>query len=264
MSLPELPFDPRYTGENRCWPCTAVNAALVAVVALLVWPLAPLFAVGIASVGGVLIVARGYVVPYTPQFAPKLVARLPVRFGTEPPGPVSDSMVDSEGTDALLESLFAAGVLVGDDDLVLGESVHAAWRERIGELRAADAQTLADATADAAPFDAHGEAHGEHVLLVDSREIWLPRAVAIADTAAVETLVETGFPRDAAAAAARPLRLFLNECPACGGKIEETTITNCCGGTRGVHDRPDTAVLACSTCETMLFEFDDAADGTDD
>ena len=46
-------------------------------------------------------------------------------------------------------------------------------------------------------------------------------------------------------------------CPACGGPVVETTVGACCGGTSGVYDSPETAVLACDDCDERLFTFDD-------
>jgi hypothetical protein len=69
---------PEHVGENRCWPCTAVNAAIVGGVAALAVASGRLpVAVGVAVLGGALVWSRGYVVPYTPRFAPALARRLP-------------------------------------------------------------------------------------------------------------------------------------------------------------------------------------------
>jgi hypothetical protein len=51
--------------------------------------------------------------------------------------------------------------------------------------------------------------------------------------------------------------MFAETCPACGGPVVETTVGACCGGTSGVYDSPETAVLACDDCDERLFTFDD-------
>jgi len=74
--------EPAHTGSRRCWPCTALNGVLVGIAALLVgrrWR--SLAGVVVLGVGGLLIALRGYVVPYTPTVAPRIVDRLPVDIG---------------------------------------------------------------------------------------------------------------------------------------------------------------------------------------
>lgn len=68
---------PEHTGDNRCWPCTAVNVAILGVVAAALATASLLSAVVAAVLGLFLIRVRGYLVPGTPRFAPALVARLP-------------------------------------------------------------------------------------------------------------------------------------------------------------------------------------------
>ena len=82
---------PEHTGERRCWPCTVVNAVLVAGVALAVARRRRLAALPVLLLGAALVYLRGYVVPGTPRFAPRLVAALPLPydpFGHEVPGRV--------------------------------------------------------------------------------------------------------------------------------------------------------------------------------
>ncbi|MEF8788869.1 MAG: hypothetical protein V5A61_01950 [Haloarculaceae archaeon] len=88
-SLVEAVRRPEHTGERRCWPCTVVNVVLVAGVALAAARSRRLAALPVALVGAALVYLRGYVVPGTPRFAPRLVAALPLPydpFDHEPPG----------------------------------------------------------------------------------------------------------------------------------------------------------------------------------
>lgn len=98
---------PEHAGERRCWPCTVVNAALVGVVALVVARWRRLAALPVVLVGAALVYVRGYVVPGTPRFAPRLVAALPLPYdpfdheipGREPPqealaGPTAGAVTD--------------------------------------------------------------------------------------------------------------------------------------------------------------------------
>ncbi|MFB6185072.1 MAG: hypothetical protein ABEI96_11000 [Haloarculaceae archaeon] len=102
---------PQYTGENRCTPCTVVNAAIAVVVALGIGAaaipvgttVAALLAVVAASVFAATIYLRGYLVPGTPRltktYVPDWLLR---RFETHEPGertggPALDT--DVTGTD---------------------------------------------------------------------------------------------------------------------------------------------------------------------
>lgn len=133
---------PEHTGENRCWPCTVVNVALVGAgataLALLASP-----AVGVAGavVGLAAVWLRGYLVPGTPRFAPRLVAAVPggerlfdrsdatdaphATADTDPDtatppavgGSIADDGAFETGSD-LLERLVEAGVLEVDGEAV--------------------------------------------------------------------------------------------------------------------------------------------------
>jgi hypothetical protein len=250
--------DPAYTGDRRCWPCTTMNAALVGLAALLVgrrWR--RLTGVIVLGIGGLLIALRGYVVPYTPQFAPRLVDRLPVDVGfgqshsTEP----SDSLTASDNPEALLGTLLATGVLVGDEQLHLEDEFTGMWEREMDALRGRTDSEIAAAAAAAVPFEAESTVSGERLLVAGRRDAWLSRPVAIAETAGIEALVAAGVDRETAASAVGPLGMFLPSCPDCGGSVVESTVQNCCGGTKGIYDRPDREVLACGDCESILYEF---------
>jgi len=250
--------DPAYTGDRRCWPCTTLNAVLVGLAALLVgrrWR--RLGGVLVVGIGGLLIALRGYVVPYTPQFAPQLVDRLPVDVGVahEPPAEPSDSLVAAENPDALVGVLIEAGVLTGDELLHLEDAFAEAWQREMDALRGQTDREIAAAAAAAVPFEAESTVSGERLLVAGQRDAWLSRPVAIAEAAGIEALVEAGLDRETAASAVGPLRMFLPVCPDCGGSVVESTVRNCCGGTKGIYDRPDREVVACVDCESVLYEF---------
>ncbi len=71
---------PEHTGERRCWPCTVVNVVLVLGAAVAVARRRRLAALPVLLVGAALVYLRGYVVPGTPWFAPRLVAALPLPY----------------------------------------------------------------------------------------------------------------------------------------------------------------------------------------
>ncbi|MFC4359335.1 hypothetical protein ACFO0N_15435 [Halobium salinum] len=275
---------PEYVGENRCAPCTVVNAA---VVALAVGLLAPLWAslAALVAVGGALAIGlRGYVVPYTPAFAPRLVAALPVdaaalgfeHEGADPDAAAvareSDSLTAGDGDggagasdaaasdpEAVSGALVEAGVLAVDGpDLSPSDAFYDAWEAEMADLRDASDDELAAAVADAAAFDAPARVEDGGVLLdggTSERFAWLSRPVAIAETAAVRALAEYDLPDGIRTAAARPLRLFTPVCPVCAGRLAETVAADCCGGTSGIYDTPGQELLACEACDAVVYEF---------
>jgi hypothetical protein len=285
---------PEYTGENRCWPCTAVNAAVVVAASVLVGVASPLLGVVTLVVGAALVALRGYVVPYTPAFAPRLAAALPVDVGVgfghgrrTDGGRQSESLVDDGDVDgnALVGRLAEAGVVTADGsgELFLAPELRRTWEAGMRRLRNASDAELAAATASAAPFPAEGRIEGDGGWVVVTRtdgaggsdrtadadddadagesvpgstgdQVWLSRAHAIADTAVVAALADH-VDAVTAARAATPIRLFLETCPLCGGDVEETVVRDCCGGTQGFYDNPETPVLACAECEEVLYEL---------
>ncbi|SNR23207.1 hypothetical protein [Halorubrum vacuolatum] len=256
MSLIDRLRRPEYTGENRCWPCTAVNLVVVVllagVVGLLFAPLAALVLLG----GGGLIYLRGYVVPGTPRFAPRIVDLLPVEFGPQK-HVESDSIAGSVDPEELLGTLIDADVVVDDgDELRLTEDFRVTFEDRMADLRTLSEQALAERAAAVAAGDPDAEVHANRILLAGGRDIWLSRAVAIAETAAAETLADFDVPTDLRAPAAEPLRTLVGTCPVCAGPVVETTLRNCCGGPGTSHRKPHRPVLACADCSTVVYEFD--------
>lgn len=259
--------DPAYTGPNRCWPCTLVNLAVVAVVAVALGaataPLGVAVATSLATVvavaGLALVALRGYVVPGTPRFAPRLVEPLPVpggHAGDEPVGADSDALAVADDPEALLTELIEADVVVADgDDLRLAADVREEWVAAMATLREKAADDLAGDLAEAVPFRAEVTALDGWFDVVGEREATLSRPVAIAEVGAVDVLTDRGIDHDTAAAAATPMRTFAEVCPSCGGSVTETTLRNCCGGPGGAYENPETPVLACEDCETVVAEF---------
>jgi len=254
---------PEYTGENRCRPCTVVNLTIIAVVgaAVAVWSV--LAAAVAVAVGLVALAFRGYVVPGTPRFAPRLVEPLPLDFGHTDTARETDALSDMDGEmeepdpGAVLESLVAAGVIEDDgEQLFLNEAFREAWLERMATLRTADESELLARVEAASPLDVEAQLHDDHVLVAGDQDIWLRRAVAIAETTAVEALEQWELPPEIRAHAAKPLRNFLRTCPVCGGPVRESTRKNCCGSSSTVYENPEQPVLACEDCETVVIELE--------
>lgn len=303
---------PEHTDENRCLPCTLVNTVVVALVAgVLSRRRRPLGFLA-ALLGGAAIWLRGYAIPGTPRFAPRLVDPLPIDIGPDHPddlgsgsvsvagpnsldgdrsdmtdvtdatdttdadsdtdarngsadrsGPDGDrTAVDSDGVgdedaadpEAVMLALLDADALVDDGEtLALDESFRAALYDRTGSLREESDAALADRAAAIAGPAVDGEAHDGRILLAGSRDAWLSRPIALAETAAAELLRERDVDDGVARAAARPLRAFLDTCPVCEGPVRETTLRDCCGGPGGVSGNPERPVRACADCDAIVF-----------
>lgn len=256
---------PEYTGENRCWPCTVVNAALLAVVA------AVLAVVGRPFVGGALFVVgaggiglRGYLVPGTPRFAPRLVARLPGGdrlFHGSPDAPLGTLSGAEPGEavgEELMGTLVAADALERDGEvLYLTEPFRERWHGEMNELRAVPVGALAEAVEDLVPeADVTAGPDGEWLVVSSDRgvETTISRPVAIAEVAAVRALAGTGLDDRARRTAARPLRMFLDTCPACESELVESSTVSCCGGETSPKREPQD-VLVCPTCNQRLYTF---------
>ncbi|WP_363464169.1 hypothetical protein [Halogeometricum borinquense] len=259
---------PEYTGERRCWPCTVVNVVLLLVITAAIAVLSVPVALVVAISGAALVYLRGYVVPGTPEFAPKLVARLGLSslFGYVPDEGEerrSDELSEVTNGEDVLLALFERGVLKEDADgaLFLSDAFWSAWEAEMATLRDRDDDGVAAAVAAAAPFEAAGGTRFDGITVEgNGQSIWLSRAHAIADAAAVRTLADFEVPESARAPATTALRMFLEVCPRCGGPTAETTTaSDCCGsGTVGSFDTPENEVLACTDCGEILYVYDEA------
>jgi hypothetical protein len=252
---------PEYTGENRCLPCTVVNAVVVGLTGLALGVLWLPAGFVVLVVGALLVYLRGYVVPGTPSFAPELVAvaGLSGVFGHDDDEPrQSDTLDANVGPDVMLSTLLDAGVLVEEPDgLFLADDARDDWESTMGTLRKASDDELAEAVGNALPFEATVTAEFDGISIDGpSMSVWISRPQAIADVATLYTVVEQEVDPMVALAATEPMRMFTEVCPACGGVVEETTVRNCCGGTAGIYDSPEHEVLGCDDCGAVVYEFD--------
>jgi len=257
---------PEFTGENRCWPCTAVNVAVLAVAVPAVARFRPLPAVVLAVLGVAGITLRGYVVPYTPRFAPAVAAALPGDwFGHgEDEGSLRD-VGDDDTPEDVLELLVAAGVVrVDGDHLAIDEDVAEAWRER---MRAADddwSSMVAVAERDLPGVDsARVERAGDetYVVVTGGSAAWLRLPVAVAELAAVDVLAGTDLPAASRAVGAHALCAFLETCPVCCDDLVEGAADDCCGHTLAEPGADPPTVLACEPCGVTFYTLDDGTGG---
>ncbi len=255
---------PEYTGENRCMACTAVNTVIGAVVAggtgvvvasevsVLAGTVA---ALGLFGLSLLLIYFRGYLVPKTPEltkqyFPPWLLAL----FGKEPAEPVITA-IDPE------RELMTAGALEeceDHEDLCLTDSFRSDWDGEIHRLRenGTDREQLLkllDVDEQTVEFREHGSAFQAYV---DGTSVgtWESEAAYIADLGAANALQTYHSNWDALGIEAKSqllsgLRLFIEDCPACGGEpsFDTDTVESCCS-------RYEVAAVSCSDCDARLFE----------
>ncbi|WP_396612190.1 hypothetical protein ACH9L7_02575 [Haloferax sp. S1W] len=262
MTLLDTLKRPEYTGENRCLPCTVVNAIVVVAVSLALGLLWIPAGVAVLALGALAVYLRGYVVPGTPSFAPRLVAAVGLAgvFGDDEDEPrQSDSLDANVDPEVMLSTLLDAGVLVDEPDgLFVADEVREEWESTMATLRKGSDDELATAVETAVPFDAEATPEYDGIgLHGPDLSVWLSRTQAIADVATLYTVVERGVDPAVALAATEPLRMFSEVCPACGGPVVETTTRDCCGGTASIYDSPEQDVLACEECGSVVYEFDE-------
>jgi len=268
-----------HTGENRCWPCTAVNVAVVAVAAAAV-SISSLPAAAVVSAAGLALVwLRGYVVPGTPRFAPRLVAPIPgsealfhgadaATDGGRAPAAGSGSLdPDDVDGEALLDRLLAAGVLGVDGDAVAPtDEYRDRWNAEMARLRTRETEAIADVAREISPATASrvvrgdGDADGDEWVALSAAgantvdETWLRRPVAIAEVAGYRAAEPFLSDESFRLAAARTNRMFLDACPDCEGDLERGVDLPCCGGYTGPDEEP-AETLACPDCGVRLFTF---------
>lgn len=256
---------PEYTGDNRCWPCTVLNAAILLGGCLVLAGLSPFIAVLTALVGGGIIWTRGYLLPYTPVIAPKFASWLPFDGLTPKPhdrstrGSLSGTNDEELGEELVLE-LLNVGILVEDGELLrLDEEFRSLWRAEMETIRELDTPALVEAIKATAPMPVEVEVLGEDRMQLvltgpDGDEEWLALPIAVAEVAAARSLerVAPQLSEQLRSAAIRPLRAFLEKCPLCETPVIETRPNRCCGGVRDPSTAPD-AVLACPDCDRRLY-----------
>ncbi|SFC44444.1 hypothetical protein SAMN05444422_108172 [Halobiforma haloterrestris] len=277
---------PEYTGEDRCWPCTITNALLLVVaVTIALRRGRRTAAAALAVVGTGAITLRGYLVPYTPRVAPRLVAWLPIDpFDHGEPGATTGSLAasragaegtaDSEGPDGddvLAALLEADAVAAADDEIRLTEAFRADWRRERRALRNRSVDALAHVADERTPPSIEARptrTWGRPVVVLESAcddagpPTTLHRGVAVAELAADRALESRIDDPAIRRAAGRPLRSLLETCPLCDGELTVSR-SSCCGETTPPGQRPSEK-LFCPSCDERFFVFDEPGDGDAD
>lgn len=280
---------PEYTGENRCLPCTVGNL-LIAVAASLALAVALGPAVGLLAFGlsAGAVYLRGYLIPGTPTLTERyLPARLLALFGkdsladrivtapagrettdTAEPGtdaadPGTDAAEPREGADgsgapaANADPLVAADVLRERDEVPEpAPSFRDEWTDR---MAAFDPDGIGEDDVRAAFGAESVTRYGDASFVLDGNRSrrWESRVALLADVAAAPLLRDrvdgwTDWDGDRQRAVLTGLRLSLDRCPACGGRLDvtEDRVDPCC---RKPH------LVADSVCEDCSAVLADAA-----
>ncbi|NHN61239.1 MULTISPECIES: hypothetical protein [Halorussus] len=270
-----------YTGENRCTPCTAVNVGIAAVgsglVSAAVRPLAGGAAFGL-SLG--IIYLRGYLVPGTPTLTKRyLPDRVLAKFDkledkrvgadengiSEEHGMVDDrtdagANAEEREPEAVLADAGAVEPCAEVDDLCLAEEFREAWDDAMDSIATDGTET--DDLARILDLEAQNlsveEYDGALVARYDGRRLgqWASRAALVADLAAAELLEERyddwdDLPVTNQSRVLSGLRVFLDECPDCGGDVtvEQETVESCCR-------TMDVVAVSCSACDARILEVE--------
>jgi hypothetical protein len=262
---------PEYTGENRCVPCTLANSVIAIVLSAVVAAVSVPAGVGVLVLSGLAIWLRGYLVPGTPEltkryFPDRLLAvfdkgpetRTGLGTGTGADG----ASVDPESFDA--ERILLDGGVVEPceevEDLCLDGGFERAWYDRMDAVR--DDETAAreelarqlDVDPGNVTFEAYGSATVARIDGVRAGQ-WESHAALVADLAAAHELprrVEgwASMPTEIRSQLLGGLRIFLEDCPECGGPVfaGRETVKSCCRS----HE---VIAASCEECDARLLEL---------
>ncbi|WP_293031180.1 hypothetical protein [Natronococcus sp.] len=247
-----------HAGENRCIPCTVLNLAITAVVAVVVGVAVPIAGIVLFVVAVAAIWLRGSLVPGTPRLTKcSLPDRMPERFETS-----SESTPTSTAELEIDQYLREIGVVLEDpvvDDLVLEPTFERAWRRECAAVdgRNADRDGLAELVG-IPPSELEIRRHGTaFVAVVDGERIgqWESRSAFVADVASARVLEDrveswNELPLGRRSEALGALRLFLEWCPTCGGTVsfEQAILEACC-------HRYDVLAATCGECDDRVLEI---------
>ena len=247
--------NPKYTGENRCTPCTVLNVAIASVISLVLAAVNIPLAVGSAIIMLLAIYLRGYLVPGTPTITKRYFPDRILRYFDHGVETETDADFDPE------ELLLRAGAVTeidGGQDLALTPDFETAWFDRYEAVQevAIDTDLLAslvDFEADRLSIEWRGDAF---VAWLDDQWIgqWESRVAFLADVAANDLLEQRlreweTLPLSQQSNALGVLRFFLERCPACDGDVvlETELKQSCC---REI----DVIATTCQGCGERLFE----------
>ena len=268
---------PEYTGENRCIPCTLVNSAIALVIGAVAAVVSPPLGVAVLLVSALAIWLRGYLVPGTPELTKRYFPDWLLAYFDKGPEESSgfatsdaDAAADGTGREEFdAESFDAERVLLDGgvvepcadvDDLCLDGGFERRWYDRMDAVR--DDETAAreelarqlDVAPESVEFEEYGSATVARIDGVRAGQ-WESHAALVADLAAAHQLpahVEEwrSLPTGARSQLLGGLRIFLEECPDCGGPVlaDRETVRSCCRS----HE---VVAASCEACGARLLEL---------
>lgn len=264
---------PEYTGENRCYPCTAVNLAIAAAVSFAIGVVQPWLGAAAFLAAISAIYFRGYLVPGTPTLTKRYLPERVLGWFGKPadargdhPGLGGDR--DETGAIDIAATLTSAGILREDlvgDDLVIEPEFANDWirlSRRYADADADDTLLAAFLTIDERDLEEHSltfEWRGNaFVASLGTERLgrWESRSAFVADLAAAEILgrrwndwheLPVGYQGELLGG----LRLFLETCPRCDGEVslDHQVVESCCRSY-------DVVAATCDACGDRLFEAD--------
>ena len=204
---------------------------------------------------------RGYLIPFTPEIIPRLMADDP---SDHPPR--EGSLGGNHDPDYVLDQLIASDVInATDDNLRVTDDFEDAWQAEIHRLADASLRELVERTATIVPSNYSVSSvrsdHGNrYVVIADATgrvtgETWVRRPKVIAELAAISVLEGQGISAAVARSAASALCVFLATCPGCGGSVTERRAGGCCSPPRQTKDGQIVMALVCRDCGVHLHIF---------
>lgn len=274
--------NPEHTGENRCLPCTIVNAIIAVGASLLVATISVWFAAVLLGLSAIAIGVRGYLVPGTPtltkRYLPERILRL---FGKHPvlERGQTDAETDEEPTFETIEKierhrehavdpedyLEAAGVIAVED----GEPslTQAFARRSLDQIERYAAGSVAESDL-ARLFDVDPETVSERDAERPAFKIgarvrnWLSEGALVVDLGTHDALAAstddwTDVPLEQRLDMLEWLRGYRETCALCGGSVEfrDELLESCCGTW-------EVTTVSCLDCGERYREFDPSKVGT--
>lgn len=266
---------PEYTGENRCIPCTLANSVIAVVLAAAVAVVSPPVGIAVLLVSVLAIWLRGYLVPGTPELTKRYFPDWFLAYFDKGPEHASGFAGAESGGDGAAteefdaESFDAERVLLDGgvvepcedvEDLCLDGGFERAWYDRMDAVRedeTAAREELArqlDVDPERVTFEEYGAAT---VARIDGMRAgqWESHAALVADLAAAHELPRriegwTSIPTEARSQLLGGLRIFLDDCPECGGPVlaGRETVESCCRS----HE---VVAASCDECGARLLEL---------
>lgn len=252
---------PQYTGENRCTPCTIVNIAISVILSSLLYAfVSPAAGVGMAGISLVLIYFWGYLVPGTPTFTKRYLPDwVLARFDKLEPKQVEISSESLE-PELVLKKANVVQSCEDIEDLCLTESFRKEWQSHINAIDAEDSKKdylskILNVNADELTIEDYEDAI---VAKSGGQRLgqWESLPALLADFGGAKTLKDQ-YPDWGTLSVINQsrvlsaLRIFLDACPGCGGKVmmDSETVESCCR-------TMDVVVVNCTSCNARLLEVE--------